>query len=245
MKAVILAAGQGIRLRPLTNNLPKGLIEIENKALLQYSLDNLKKYGINKAIIVIGYLGDLIKEKLGNRYNGIDLTYIENKEYTKTGSMYSFSKTKKIIEDDIILLESDLLYDEKAIKTALNSRFKDIILVAELLNLGDDVYVCANEENKITNLGKNISEQDKKQAIGVLVGISKYSKEFLSKLFEKAEEDYKNNELNYHYEECVFETNKLGYPVYAELCKNLSWVEIDTEKDLEYAKKEIFPGMDF
>jgi len=240
MKAVILAAGLGIRLRPLTHSIPKGLIKIGNKALLQYSLDNLKKYGVNEAIIVIGHLGDLIKEKLGSMYNGVEITYIESKEYAETGSMYSLSQAKEIIDDDIILLESDLLYDEIAIKTVLHSEFKDVILISEL-DIEDNVFVCANEEKRIINLGKNVPEMDKKQATGALVGISKYSKEFLSKLFEKAEQDYGNNEMDYHYEECVFETSKLGYPVYAELCKNLSWTEIDNEKDLEYAKKEVFP----
>jgi len=243
MKAVILAAGLGIRLRPLTYDIPKGLIEISGKTLLEHSLDNLKKYGVNKAIIVIGHLGDLIKEKLSSMYNGVEITYIENKEYAKTGSMYSLSRAKKIIDDDIILLESDLLYDEKAIKRILHSKFKDAIMVSKLFDLEDNVYVCANGEKKLTNLGKNIPEQDKKQAIGALVGISKYSKEFLSRLFEKAEQDYKHNKLNYHYEECVFETSKLGYPVYTELCRNLSWTEIDNEKDLEYAKKQVLPKL--
>ena len=241
MKAVILAAGMGKRLGPMTEESPKCLIEIDGKTLLEASLDALKESGVKEVIIVIGHHGDLIKQRLGSEYNGIKLIYIENKRYSETGSMYSFSQTKDLINDGILVLESDLIYDEKAIKTLLNSEFKDAILVAGLLDSGDDVYVVANERGELTNLGKNISEEDKKHAVGALVGISKFSKEFLSKLFEKAEQDYKNSELNCHYEECVFETSRLGYPVYALLCKGLNWIEIDNENDLKRAKEEVYP----
>tara|TARA_Y100000310_G_C20686455_1_gene819329 strand:+ start:997 stop:1722 length:726 start_codon:yes stop_codon:yes gene_type:complete len=240
MIVVIPAAGQGIRLRPLTHTIPKGLIVIEGKTLLERSLDNLSNYGINKAIIILGHLGEMIKDKLGNNYNGIEITYVENEKYAGTGSMYSLSKAKSLIDDDIIVVESDLLYADKAIKILLNSKFKDVLLVSDFLIRGDDVYVCADGKSRITNVGKHIPEEDKKKAVGALVGISKYSKEFLSKLFEKADQDYSNGELNYHYEETVFATNKLDNPVYIDLCKGLNWIEIDNENDLKRAR-QIFP----
>ncbi|MCH8003682.1 MAG: phosphocholine cytidylyltransferase family protein [Nanoarchaeota archaeon] len=240
MKAVILAAGMGIRLRPMTEHYPKGLIEIDGRTLLECSLDALKEIGINDVIIVTGFYSSSIKKKFDGEYNGTKLKYIENDMYSTTGSMYSFSKAKKLINEDILLLESDLLYDKNALKTLLNSEFRDVILVAELLNSGDDVYICTNERNEITNLGKKIPEEDKKQVLGALVGISKYSKRFLPKLFKKAEQEFANNELNYHYEETVFATSKLGNPIYAELCKGLNWIEIDNENDLKRAKEDIY-----
>ena len=100
-------------------------------------------------------------------------------------------------------------------------------MVADLLNSGDDVYVCSNQENLLTNLGKNIPEEDKQNATGALVGISKYSKEFLPTLFAKAEQDYALGKNKYHYEECVFATSQLGHSVHAELCENLNWIEIE------------------
>ncbi len=243
MKAVILAAGIGKRLRPITEKLPKCLIEIGKKTLLEHSLGALKEHGINDVIMVVGFYKDSIKQKFGNTYNGINITYVNNKEHSSTGSMYSFSKTKNLINSNVLLLESDLLYDKKAIKILLDSKFKDAILVANPINSGDDVYICTNEKKEITNLGKNIPEEDKKHAIGALVGISKYSKEFLLKLFKKAEQDYSNNELNYHYEESVFATSRLGNPIYAVLCKDLKWIEIDNENDLKRAKEEIYPKL--
>ena len=241
MKAVILAAGMGTRLKPLTNKIPKALIEIDGKTLLERSLNSLDKNGINEAIIVVGFYGEAIKKRFGNKYKKINITYIENKEYKKTGSMYSFSKTKERLDEDVILLESDLLYDPSAIKIVISSNFKDLILVANILKSNEDVYICTNNKQEITNLGKNIPDEDKKQATGALVGISKFSKEFLKKLFERAEQHYKEKKLNYHYEENVFETSKLGHPVNAEIKKELNWIEIDNENDLKRAKEEVYP----
>jgi len=241
MIAIILAAGSGLRLRPLTHKIPKGLIEIDGKTLLERSLDNLSTNGIKKVIIVTGYLGNMIKEKLGSNYKDIEIIYTENKEYRETGSMYSFSQAKKLIDDndeDIILLESDLLYDKKAIKAIINSEKKDFILVAPLSNSGDEVFIVTDDKRRLTNLGKEI--ENKEEAIGELVGISKFSREFLGKLFGTAEQDYKIKENNYHYEEVVFKTNK-EYPVYAVLVDNLTWIEIDKDDDLKKAKEKIYP----
>lgn len=242
MKAVILAAGMGTRLRPTIQKIPKGLIEIKGKTLLEYSLSALKGNGIQEVIIVVGFLAKAIKEKFGREYKGIKIDYVLNHEYPKTGSMYSFSCAKdKIGDSNVILLESDLLYDPKAIRVLLNSVHKDCILVSELSGSGDEVYICANNNQRIMELGKNISDLNKKNAIGELVGILKLSKDFLEKLFEKAEEDYRKNKMNYEYEECVFASSKFGNPVYAVLCKNLSWTEIDNENDLRRAKEKVYP----
>lgn len=237
MKAVILAAGMGVRLHPLTYKIPKGLIEIDGKTLLEYSLNNLSLFGINSVIIVTGYLEEMIQEKIGNSFNGMNITYVTNEIYSKSGSMYSFSRAKDIIDENILLLESDLLYDPKAIEVVRDSKIEDLILVTDLSGSGDEVFVCADENKRITALGKNI--EIKNQIVGELVGISKFSMRFLDILFKKAEEDYKAKQLNFHYEECVFATSTMGYPVYAQKCENLAWIEIDKENDLIRAKEEI------
>lgn len=241
MIAVILAAGRGVRLRPLTYKVPKGLIEVDGKILLERSLGNLSKYGIKKAIIVTGYLGNMIKDKLGTDYNGVEINYVENKEYANTGSMYSFSKAKDFINDDVILLESDLLYNSEAIRIIMESKLNDFILVAPCSGSGDEVFICTDNNKRVVYLGKKI--QNKEEVIGELVGISKFSKEFLKKLFERAEEDYKKGKNNYHYEEVVFATSKENKdcPVYAVLIEDLAWVEIDTIKDLKRAIKNVYP----
>ena len=148
---------------------------------------------------------------------------------------------KDIIDDDVILLESDLLYNLEAIKIIKESKFKDFILVAPCSGSGDEVLICVDEDKRLVSLGKKI--ENKEDAIGELVGISKFSKEFIKKLFDRAEQDYKKGKNNYHYEEIVFAMNKEkeNCPVYGVLVNDLPWIEIDTENDLKRAVQDIYP----
>lgn len=241
MKAVILAAGMGSRLRPLTRELPKGLIEIAGKPLLEYSLGALKRNGIKEVILVVGFLAKIIKQRFGQRYEDLKIIYVLNQEYSDTGSMYSFSQARRLVDEDIVLLESDLLYEPKALRTIMDSKHEDVLLVSDFSGSGDEVYVCVDNTHRIIDLGKSVSPDSKKKAVGELVGISRFSKAFLVKLFQKVDNDYARGKVNYHYEECVLATSNLGNPVYAEVCRNLAWAEIDNASDLERARTKIYP----
>jgi 2-aminoethylphosphonate-pyruvate transaminase len=244
MNVVILAAGVGRRLRPLTHTLPKAFLPIEGKPLIHYSLENLDRYGFKEVTLVVGYKASYFQEQLGDHYKGISLHYILNPKYQTTGSMYSLSQIQGVLDDDILLLESDLLYEPEALGDMLHSPQKDVILVAGLSGSGDEVYICVDETKRVIDLGKNIPEKNKKKAIGEFVGISKLSKQFLKKLFETVQKDRNINKAQYHYEECIFKTGQLGYPVYALYKKNLLWIEIDTENDLHRAREGMYPRIE-
>lgn len=232
MKAVILAAGMGTRLRPLTNKTPKSLVLLDGKPLIKYSLDNIGDAGISDAVIVTGFMEDMFKRELGDCYKGINIQYISNREYEKTGSMYSLSKTEGRFDDDIILLESDLLYEPLAIKELLNSPDPDVILVAPVSGSGDEVFIYFDKSGYLKDLGKNI----KHEINGELAGITKLSQKFLKELYKTAREDYKIGEINYHYEETIFKLSK-KYPIKCLFIEDLAWMEIDKKEDLEKAKK--------
>lgn len=240
MKAVILAAGRGERLRPISNAIPKPLIEIEGKTLIERSLDNLERTGIKEVIIVTGFLEGMIKEKLGNCYKGISISYISNKDYLTTGSMYSFSRAEGIIDEDIILLESDLLYDFKVLRALLDSPESNLVSIAPIRGPGDEVHVVVDESGYLVDLGKNI--KDKRKSSGELVGINKLSPPFLKKMFEQAQKDYREHRLKYHYEETLFKASKI-YPIKCLPVNDLIWTEIDTADDLEWAKEMIAPKL--
>ena len=238
MKAVILAAGMGLRLKSLTKNIPKPFLIIDGKPLIIRSLDNLNNIGIREAIIVVGYLEDFIKKNIGKSYKNIKITYISNPDYSSTGSMYSLSQTEGIIDDEIFLIEGDLLYEKKALVSLINSIESNEILVAPLSGSGDEVYICVNKSNELINLGKNI--ENKHDSIGELVGITKLSLDFLLHLYKKAKEDYRREEKLYHYEEVIFKLSET-YPIKCKLIDDLNWIEIDTEKDLSRAIKIVYP----
>ncbi|MFB0562332.1 MAG: sugar phosphate nucleotidyltransferase [Candidatus Lokiarchaeia archaeon] len=237
MEAVILAAGIGKRLKPLTSELPKAFIPIGDSLLLYYSLNNIRSIGITDVFIVVGFMENYFKKKLGNKYDDINITYISNKQYSTTGSMYSLSQTKGYLDEDILLLESDLLYEKRALTELINYTYPNVILTSSIRQSGDEVFIHMDDDNCLTNLGKNI---DKTGANSELVGISKLSLDFLNELYKKAEEDYVNGEKNYHYEEVIYKLSK-SYPVKCLFIEDLLWTEIDTHEDLEKARKNIYP----
>lgn len=243
MKAIILAAGRGTRLKPLTDTLPKCLIEIGKKTLLEHSLDNLKKNGINEAIIVIGYLGKLIKEKIGTSYNGMGIRYVENEEYSTTGHAYSLYKTKGFVNADTLLIEGDLLYESDAIRFILEQPEGNVILTTEISGSGDEVPIYVDKHNNLAYLkhpqrNEAINAKGEK-LIGELVGILKFSKDFLSKVYEEAEKEYTKGNKDQYYEEAVFKASK-SIPIKCALKKQLTWIEIDNIKDLNKARRFIF-----
>jgi choline kinase len=238
MKAVILAAGMGTRLRPMTLNMPKCMIDLHGKPLIEYSLDALVSNNFKEVIFVLGYLGETIRSHYGQQYQGMRLSYLSNPDFGTTGSMYSLSQTKGHIDEDILLLESDLLYDPAAIKTLLSRPEKDLISTAKISGSNDEVFICVDKDWNLKDLGKKIADKDK--AIGELIGLTKLSKGYLEKLYNFADNEYKMGVLNDHYEECIFKLSK-SVPIKCTLISNLVWTEIDNMNDYNRALSKIFP----
>ena len=241
LQAVILAAGIGARLNSEIDSLPKGLIEIGGKTLLEYSLEALIHNDIRDVIMVVGFQHEKIRNRFGSRYRGLKIEYVLNEKYADSGSMCSFAMVQDLIEEDIILLESDLLYEPRAISILLNAGYRNCILVTKLSRSGDEVYICTNEKQEITALGKKIPLNRKRNAIGELAGLSRFEGNFLDFVFKKSSKDIVEGKLNYHYEECIFDTSRYTEPVYAVFADDLVWLEIDTEKDLKKAREQIYP----
>jgi UDP-N-acetylglucosamine diphosphorylase / glucose-1-phosphate thymidylyltransferase / UDP-N-acetylgalactosamine diphosphorylase / glucosamine-1-phosphate N-acetyltransferase / galactosamine-1-phosphate N-acetyltransferase len=118
MKAVLLAAGEGARLMPITAKRPKHLIKIAGKPILQYCLDAVKAAGITEAVIVTHYMGDSIRQHFGDGSSqGLKITYVEQKAILGTGNAASVAEP--FVDDDFVLIYGDLLFGQDAVKTVL------------------------------------------------------------------------------------------------------------------------------
>jgi 2-aminoethylphosphonate-pyruvate transaminase len=230
-----LAAGRGERLRPLTDGLPKGLIKIDQKSLLQHSLTRLAACGISKAIIVVGFKGAAIEQQLGPSCEGVELAYVQNEKYATTGSMYSLQKARTFINEDIILLESDVIFERAAIEIMRRSK-QNSILVAPSRGTGDEVFIRADHEGHLIDLGKHIA--DKEDTLGELVGISRLSLPFLRQMYRYANVTFARHGTNIAYEDIIMLTVRSGNPnsVDCVFVEDLLWTEIDDERDLRRAK---------
>lgn len=135
--AVILAAGMGSRLNDVTNDeIPKGLLKINGKTLIERSIEKLRSIGIEKIYIVTGHLSFKYDE-LANKYKFIKTK--KNRKYKATGSMTSLAILENDIKEDFLLLESDLIYEVYALIKAVNYEENDCVLLSGKTNSGDEL----------------------------------------------------------------------------------------------------------
>ena len=230
-QAIILAAGMGVRLKELNRGVPKGFISFGNdKPIIEHSISALLACGIKDIIIVTGFM-DKHYEKLRSRYPQIKT--VRNEKYSETGTMYSLWCARNLVNTDFILLESDLIYEIRAIKELLESTSENSILISEKTDAGDEVYVGADD-----NWVKQISKDRKtlSSIVGEFIGISKLSYDFYLKLIQRAEEDFDSNLLISYDMDCfvaVAEINHLGFLK----IEKLLWAEIDDVSQLNKAAK--------
>lgn len=144
MKAVILAAGKGTRLQPLTHTIPKGLIDVNNKPILEHIIESIKNI-VDEIIIVIGYKGDLIQNYFKNKYESIPITYVIQEEALGTG--HALLQAKPYLKDKFIVLNGDDIYSSKDLENISKYNFA-------LLS-----YEVSNPENFGVIVGENILEE--------------------------------------------------------------------------------------
>ena len=120
MKSVLLAAGEGVRLLPITATRPKHLIQVGAKPILEHCLDALKACGITEAVVVTHYMGQAIREYFGDGSRfGFKLEYVEQQAVLGTGNAASVAET--FVEGDFVLVYGDLLFSADAVKAVLGS----------------------------------------------------------------------------------------------------------------------------
>jgi glucose-1-phosphate thymidylyltransferase len=109
MKAVILAAGKGTRLRPLTEDKPKVLVEVENKPLIEYAFDSLIDIGVSEFVVVVGYKKEQIMERYDDEYEGIPITYTHQRD--QLGLAHAVLTAEPYVDDDFMLMLGDNIFE--------------------------------------------------------------------------------------------------------------------------------------
>lgn len=131
MQAIILAAGFGKRLRPLTDETPKALTPVRGEPLLMHSLRALARCGrISEVIVVVGHLKQKIEQAVGPEFEGMAITYVENPLYDSTNNVYSLALAAPYVREDCLLLECDILYSDDLIAALLAGEGECDILVS-------------------------------------------------------------------------------------------------------------------
>jgi len=230
MKAVILAAGSATRLRPLTEDLPKTLLPVNDKLIIQCAIDSLESHGVVDYIVVTGYLHEKIESFLYTHYPKLNFCFIQNEQYQITNNIYSLWLALSPFEpDDIILLDSDIVFEDKLIGIILDSPYENVVSVVK--------HPLGDEEMKV-QIGRNglISEISKtsktESAIGESIGIEKFSKEYVDTLRSELDKMIHIEGLcNEYYELAFTRLAQNGIKLNFIDVSNLFAMEIDTIED--------------
>ncbi len=239
--AVILSAGLGKRLLPLTENKTKAMVEIDNKPLLYYSIYNLNKIGIRNIYIVGGYKFDNLADWINKNHKNFPLmqfTLIYNDKYEEYNNCYTLKVAIDYLRQDFLILNSDILYDFNILKKIVEEK-NNALVIDNVKKLGEEEMKAVQNEKGVYSLRKD-NPIDK--SIGEYIGITLFYKENIDILKRKMENfDYTNHKK--YYEDVLMDTVKDGVvfkPVYTD---GLMWTEVDTLKDLEFARNTVYKNI--
>jgi len=239
MKALILAAGVGKRLKPITDRIPKTLIKIEDKPILGHILTNIKNCGIKDVLIVTGYRNDLIKKYVGSgsKWN-LNVNYCHNRKYDKTENIVSVKLAEKnLLDNDFVLINADDLFSPIILQRLIEAS-GDIVLAV------DGEGTVGSEEMKVSVDGNGrilaVSKQlDPEESFGEDIGVMKFSKEGGRAFFNAIDEIIQGRGPNFYFQEALDHLTDQEYPITYVNIEDEPWIEIDDHFDLKWAKTPI------
>lgn len=240
MQAIILAAGMGRRLQQLTANNTKCMVDINDKKLIDRTLDALEGLNLRRIIIVVGYKSENLIKHIESRHEGTPIEFIQNSIYDKTNNIYSLALAKdKMEEDDTILLESDIIFNPQMLKLLADNPYPNIALVDKWASWMDGTVVKIDDKyNIVSMVPKEAFDFNDTADYYKTVNIYKFSKEFAKYKYNPFLEAYcKGMGYNAYYEQVL---NIITYISANEMkalpVRNLKWFEIDDIQDKEIAE---------
>ncbi|MFC1791032.1 NTP transferase domain-containing protein [Gemmatimonadota bacterium] len=236
--AVILAAGMGTRLEGALSppGTPKGLIEVGGSTLLDRSIDLLVRRCIEKVILVVGYRKKAF-EPLAQRHPVV--TLVSNENYRDSGSMASLARAIPHVHGDFLLLESDLLFEARALDAVLDHGHPDVVLASSPTGATDEVWVEA-ENGKLVNLAK--ADPAPPWAFGEFVGICRVSEaaaERMADLFNRWVEARGDERMDYETDGLVGCASVR--PITVHRVEDLVWGEVDHQIHYDRLIGEVWP----
>lgn len=241
MQAIILAAGMGKRLGELTCNNTKCMIRVNGKTLIERMLGQLDKLHLKRIILVVGYKGKELRDFISGLDINTPIQYVTNSIYDKSNNIYSLFLAKDLMaEDDTILLESDLIFEDRLLETILEDIRPNIALVARLENWMSGTAVTLDGENNITGfVDAKHQSFDNPDIYYKTVNIYKFSQEFSETHYIPFLQAYCSTiGKNEYYEQVLRVISFIDKSALKALPleNNEAWYEIDDIQDLDIAE---------
>jgi len=225
-----------MRLREVLPDRPKGLLHIGSLTLIQRSLATLYAHDVERVILVAGYRAEAYRTFLRGRLPAVEL--LINPDYERAGSMHSLSIARDRLAEDLLLLESDLLYEPRAITELLLQRHRDCILTSGPTGQGDEVYAYGIA-GRLAVLSK--SRRPHPPLMGEFVGISRISTELLAAMCAHYETNVADRAA-YQYDDCLTDVSAT-HNVHVHCVDDLLWGEIDDPTQYRRAIAQLLPAL--
>ena len=241
IKAIILAAGVGSRIRPLTDNCPKSLLKIGDRTILERMLSHIQDCGISEVVFVLGYLQEQIKNYVKENFPDLKFYFVTNERYAETNTGFSLMLTEDFVEESsFVKFDADVVFDKEILENLLKCEHENCLCIDKNIDCdAEEIKVILDAQNKVIKASKTV---DPKEAAGESIGIEKIESKTAKILFSELKimmKDEQNHQA--YYEEAYERLIEKNIPFHSLEISGLKWIEIDTKEDFLQAEK-IFKG---
>lgn len=238
--AVIMAAGSGVRLGSMGRLIPKGFIRLGERPIVEESVLRLRETGVREVVIVTGHLSEQF-EPLRERHPGL-VRLVHNAGYERGGSFASLLCAVPHADRDFLLLESDIVYESRALDLLQTCGQRDIILTSGLTHAGDEVWVATTTDKRDATLCGMSKRREALggHIVGELAGISRLSRDTLHALAAARDGLYAGGKTSVDYEDALVHVAPVT-GIRVTRLDDLVWAEIDTTDMLERVQTQVYP----
>jgi len=238
MRAVILTAGRGERLREVTGERPKCLAQIGGVTLLERQMVALRQCGLTQIVVVTGYQAIDVRRACGPA-----IDYVHNERFAETNSLYSLWLARELLTDGFVVLNCDVLFHPQMLLDLMTSRYEDALLVSPACDA--DAY--ADEEMKVRVRCGRVADMSKAmppaEADGENVGIAKFGAAGAQLLVEEMTRIVEGGALMSWLPE-AFRLFSVRRTLHAVDPRGFPWIEIDSPQDYWRACTQVAPALD-
>ena len=243
-KAIIIAAGKGVRLRPFTHELPKSLLNVGKKTIIETQIDNYHSLKVKNINIIVGYKKEKFKLKKVNYFNNLN--------FEKNNILKSLFCAKKIIKDDCIISYSDIIFNKSVVKKILNTNWPISIVVDTNWKKNyigrkhhphsEAEKVYFNKNDILKRVGKNLTLAKTNSEFIGMIKLNSIGCDLFKKYYEIAQKKFKGKKFyNSNSFDKAYLTDFMKFLIDSKIdikCIKIrsGWMEIDTTEDLVKAQ---------
>ncbi len=237
MKAVILSAGQGKRLLPLTADRPKCILPIMGQTLIEWQIDELAKCGVDQVTVVVGYRAEKVEEILRSRYGSNRVRTVYNEAYAVSDNLVSCWTVHDEMNEDFILLNGDTLFEAAVLQRLLDVNDRSVTVTINQKNGYDEDDMKVELEGcRLVKIGKDLAPE---QVHGESIGMIMFRDQGPMLFRDAMEKALRDPAAQKKYYLSVIGDLARKFSVWTCSVNDLQWCEVDFKADLEQAERVV------